>query len=136
MKQSSPRCKKFHFGKSNVLFRNKFKGKKFMISLRFSFQFPSTSTSESCFVLFSFHLLNAVAVARMWAVKTIPEVFCMFSSYERKFVENYATFIFIFTDSKFSSWTKFVFLCILCNYIWKNNFSSHSLISKVFSPLR
>lgn len=129
--------KNFHFVQSNVLFRNKFKAKKFTISLRFSFQFQSTWRS----FLFLVGWLEVVETilcfsfvefwsTHMWAVKMIPEVFCMFPLEIKCWEIMQHLFLHAFRHSVFHDprnfhWDMEWSCC--CNYIWKNNFSSHFL---------
>lgn len=114
----------------NVLFTNKFRRAKFMIGLRFSFQFQSTCCGENHRVPFvGFHLTH------MWAVKTIPEVFCMFSIHFHTWMYSWRCWkimqhLFLQTR-RFASITDRLGSSFACNYIWKNNFSSHCrLISR------
>lgn len=59
--EKKARWRSFHFAKANVLFTNKFKTKKFTISLWFSFQFPSTCRRLLLEQYCVFHLLDSVS---------------------------------------------------------------------------
>lgn len=100
------------FRQSNVLFTNEFRRRQFMIQLRFSFQLPSKQVSI-CWALKHAH------VSRENDPRGLLHVFIL-----RQVAGKIMQHLFI---STLGAKPNLVLITVQlpCNYIWKNNFSSH-----------